>query len=62
LAIAHGRSGDLGESALASAEQYLALGMVRNTLQFADQAINRLAEGSPSWFRAQDIHRAAEAL
>ena len=62
LAIAHGRSGDLGESALASAEQYLALGMVLNTLRFADQAINRLAEGSPSWFRAQDIHRAAEAL
>jgi predicted Zn-dependent protease len=62
LAIAHGRSGDLGESALASAEQYLALGMVRNTLRFADQAINRLAESSPSWFRAQDIHRAAEAL
>jgi predicted Zn-dependent protease len=62
LATAHGRSGDLGESALASAEQYLALGMVQDTLRFADQAINRLAKGSPSWFRAQDIHRAAEAL
>jgi len=62
LAIAHGRSGNLGESALASAEQYLALGMIQDTLRFADQALNRLAEGSPSWFRAQDIQRAAEAL
>ncbi|MBT4710525.1 MAG: M48 family metalloprotease [Alphaproteobacteria bacterium] len=62
LAIAHGRSGDLGQSALASAEQYLALGMIGDTLRFADQAINRLEEGSPSWFRAQDIQRAAEAL
>ena len=62
LAIAHGRYGNMGESALASAEQYLALGMVRDTLRFADQALNRLARGSPGWLRAQDIHRAAEAL
>jgi len=62
LAIAHGRSGNLGQSALASAEQYLAMGMAEDTLRFTGQALGRLAEGSPNWFRAQDIQRAAEAL
>jgi predicted Zn-dependent protease len=62
LAITYGRSGDLGNSALASAEQYLALGMVADTLRHVDQALNRLAEQSPSWLRAMDIQRAAENL
>lgn len=62
LAIAFGRSGNLGDSALASAEQFLARGMMADALRHVDQALNRLEEGSPGWLRAMDIQRAAENL
>ena len=62
LAIAFGRNGDLGLSALASAEQYLAVGRAGDSRRHAEQALGRLAEGSPGWIRAQDIMRAAENL
>ena len=60
LAIAHGRSGDLGHSALASAEQYLLAGDLRRAQGFVEQALRLLPRGSPGWLRAQDMKNTAE--
>ncbi len=60
LAIAYGRDGRLGESALASAERYFIGGDMKEAKQQAQRAQARLAEGMPGWLRALDIERAAD--
>ena len=60
LALAYGRTGDVGQAALASAEQFMLGGSPKEAARFADQAIRRLDPGSPGYLRAQDIKRAAE--
>ena len=55
LAIAYGRSGDLGRSALALAEEALAAGNEEEARQQAARALRTLAHGSPGWLRATDI-------
>ena len=59
LAIAYGRLGDTGNSALALAEQAMAQGSQAAAREQARRAMHHLPEGSPSWVRAQDIDRAA---
>ena len=60
LAIAYGRAGDLGSSALATAEEYLLRGRNDEARRQAERAQGRLAEGSPGWLKAQDILQATE--
>ena len=55
LAVAYGRTGDLGQSALASSEQALLEGSKEEAQRFADLASRRLSKGSPGYLRAQDI-------
>ncbi len=55
LAIAYGRDGQLGLSALASAERFLLEGNRRDARGQAERAQRMLPRGSPSWVRAQDI-------
>jgi predicted Zn-dependent protease len=59
LSIAYGRSGRLGLSALASAEQHLSTGNFKTARDQALRAQQKLPEGSPGSLRAQDIERAA---
>ncbi|SLN48957.1 M48 family metalloprotease [Oceanibacterium hippocampi] len=59
LAIALGRDDQLGLSALASAEQHLLGGNKRDARIFAQRAIDKLPEGTPSRQRADDILAAA---
>lgn len=60
LAIAYGRNGDLGHSAMASAERALLIGSLENAKRFAVRAQKILDRGSPGWLRAQDIEQAAD--
>lgn len=60
LAIATGRNGDLGHSALASAERAMLLGQGRDAKHFAVRAQKVFSRGSPGWLRAQDIEQAAD--
>ncbi len=63
LAVAYGRSGRLGLSALASAELQISTGRFKDARDQALRAQRKLPEGAPGWLRAQDIERAAmEAL
>ena len=62
LAIAYGRDGQLGLSALASAERFLLEGNARDARGQADRAQRMLPTGSPAWLRAQDIIDQAAAL
>jgi predicted Zn-dependent protease len=62
LAVAYGRTGDLGMSALALAEQALLQRKQRDAMGQAERAERMLPTGSPGWLRAQDIQRAAEDL
>ncbi|HMK69077.1 MAG TPA: M48 family metalloprotease, partial [Stellaceae bacterium] len=55
LAIAYGRSGDLGNSALALAEQAMAQGDRSMARTEAERAIQLLPVGSPGRLRAEDI-------
>jgi predicted Zn-dependent protease len=55
LAVAYGRSGDIGMASLASAERFLAEGSLRDAQGQADRAAHLLPQGSPGWLRAQDI-------
>lgn len=55
LAIAYGRSGDIGMASLASAERYLVLGALRDAQGQAERAAHLMKEGTPGWLRAQDI-------
>jgi predicted Zn-dependent protease len=60
LAIAYGRNGQMGESALAQAEESLLQGRPDEAIYHAGKAEQLLAKGSRSWLQAQDIQRVAE--
>ncbi len=55
LGIAQGRIGDMGEAALALAEEAILTGDFRNAVQQATRATQLLPRGSASWLRAEDI-------
>ena len=59
LAIAYGRDGQFGHSALANAEWSLLIGRKAQARQQAERAERDLPSGSPGWLRAQDIQRLA---
>jgi len=59
-AIAHGRLGDEGMTALALAESALARGKYEEARERAEHATGLLAENSASWLRAQDLRNEAE--
>jgi predicted Zn-dependent protease len=60
LAVAYGRTGDIGMASLASAERFLASGNYRDALGQAERATRMMKEGTPGWLRAQDIVAAAK--
>lgn len=55
LAVAYGRTGDIGMASLASAERYLIAGIYRDAIGQAERASRLMKEGTPGWLRAQDI-------
>jgi predicted Zn-dependent protease len=61
-AIAHGRNGDVGMTALALAESALARGQGKEARQQAARAQKILAENSAGWLRAGDVEQAALRL
>jgi len=58
-AIAHGRNGDIGKTALALAESALARGLGEEANRQAVRAQKILAENSAGWLRASDVEQAA---
>jgi len=60
LTIAYGRGGDMGNSALAHAEEAMASGDKAMARGLAAQAIKLLPAGSPGRLRAEDIQMEAE--
>ncbi len=58
-AIAHGRNGNVGMTALALAESALARGQGEEARQQAVRAQKILAENSAGWLRASDVEQAA---
>ena len=62
LAIAYGRTDQIGMTALALGESALARGNAAEAKAQADRAMHILPENSPAWIRAQDIKRAARRL
>ncbi|MFQ6018048.1 MAG: M48 family metalloprotease [Kiloniellaceae bacterium] len=61
-AIAYGRRGEVGMTALALAESALAHGKAPEAGEQAVRAQRILAEGSPGWLRAVDIEQLADRL
>ena len=61
-AIAHGRQGDIGMTALALAERALIRGEAPEAEGQAVRAQKILAEGSPAWLRALDVEKEAQRL
>ncbi len=61
LSIAYGRAGELGLSALASAERALSTGKFKEAIGQAGRAQKKLPEGSPGWLRAQDVELLAQS-
>ena len=61
-AIAQGRRGDKGMTALALAEQAIARNDAKQAVGQAQRAQQLLPEGSPGWLRAQDIETLAGRL
>ncbi len=61
-AIAYGRLGDTGMTALALAERSLAGGAASEAREHAARARKTLAKGSPGWLRATDIEGLASRL
>ena len=59
-AIAHGRRGDVGMTALSLAESAIARGDVKEALDQAKRAQGILSEGTPAWLRAQDLEELAQ--
>lgn len=55
LGIAYGRSGKMGESARALAEEAILHGRNREAIGIAERAKRLLKRGSPNWLRAEDI-------
>ncbi|MGH7185862.1 MAG: M48 family metalloprotease, partial [Pseudomonadota bacterium] len=62
LAIAYGRSDQIGMTALALGESALARGNAAEAKAQAERAMRILPENSPAWIRAQDIKSAAKRL
>ena len=60
LAIAYGRGGKMGESALAMAEEALLIGKQADALYHAGKAERLLPQGSTGWLHAQDILETAK--
>jgi predicted Zn-dependent protease len=60
LGTAYGKVGDMGNAALALAEDNLARGDKPNARAQVDRALQMLPRGSPGWRRAQDLQRQAE--
>ncbi len=54
-AAAHGRLGEEGEAALASAEYALRTGAPENAVRMAKRAQHLLKRDSPGWLRAEDL-------
>jgi len=61
LAVAYGRDGQLGMSALAQAEEAMARGQRKEAALQAERALKGLPDGSPGWLRAQDILSSTDA-
>jgi predicted Zn-dependent protease len=59
LAVAYGRDGQLGMSALAQAEEAMASGSKKEARMQARRALKGLPSGSAGWLRANDIVSAA---
>ncbi len=55
LGIAEGRSGNLGQAALALAEEGILNGDLKQASQQATRATELLKRGTPAWIRAEDI-------
>ena len=62
LAIAEGRSGDLGLSALANAEYFYRTGNYRDAYGQAQRAARMIPAGAPGQVRATDIEAEAKRL
>ena len=60
LAIAYGRTGKPGASALASAEFTFRVGRYGDAVAFAKRALKHLPAGSPGALRAEDVQSAAK--
>jgi predicted Zn-dependent protease len=60
LATAYGRDNQIGMAALSLAEEALATGNKKIAMQEATRAQRLLARNTPSYARAEDIHREAE--
>ena len=61
-AVAYGRKGDTGMTALALAESSLARRQAGDARQQAKRAQELLPTGSPAWLRAQDVENRAQQL
>lgn len=59
-AVAHGRLGDQGMTALSLAESALARGKYQEARERAEHATGLLPENSASWLRAQDLRNEAD--
>ena len=55
LAMAYGRTGQIGRAELAIAQHYFYAGDIRMAQNQAHRAMNSLVEGTPEWLRAKDI-------
>lgn len=62
MAIAYGRTGELGQSSLAGAEYNLLVRRFDDARAQVSRAKELLAQGSPGWQRAQDIERQIDRL
>lgn len=60
LAIAEGKNGDIGRSALALAEEAMVSGRTQDAISQAQRAKHHLSRGTPGWLRADDIEHAAK--
>lgn len=60
LAVAHGRTGNLGMTSLALAERAMLQGKKEEAMAQAERAERLLPMGAPGWLRAQDIQFAAK--
>jgi len=59
-AIAYGRQGDVGMTALSLAESAIARGDSKEALDQSKRAQKILSEGSPAWLRARDLEQFAQ--
>lgn len=59
LAVAHGRNGEMGEAAVAQAEEALLTGRADEAIYHAGKAKRLLPRGSRGWLQAQDIEHVA---